>query len=270
MNRKSRYGIAAAIVASSVIAASAAYAVAGGDGTRPVPAFHARVTVPTNTENGHVSVNPCRAVDTRHGGGAIATAHSRTFSITGTNLSSQGGSATGCGIPIYAAAVTVNATVTGGSGGGYITLYPGGAPKPATSTVNWAGAGTTLANGATIKLSSSGTLSVYTSKGTQVIIDVTGYDAPPIYGIINDATSATAPTLFAGTTRLGALTYNSPGYYSITAVGVNADCASTAVLESGNGTADAVALTNIIYVRTYNQAGTIADLGHFIDITVRC
>src|SRR5690348_17409332 len=86
MNRKSRYGIAAAIVASSVIAASAAYAVAGGDGTRPVPAFHSRVTVPTNTENGHVSVNPCRAVDTRHGGGAIATAHSRTFSIIGTNL----------------------------------------------------------------------------------------------------------------------------------------------------------------------------------------
>src|SRR5258706_1550595 len=44
-------------------------------------------------------VAPCRIIDTRLAGGPIAGGTTRSFRVTGTDLSAQGGSATGCGIP---------------------------------------------------------------------------------------------------------------------------------------------------------------------------
>src|SRR5688572_7076738 len=48
-----------------------------------------------------VPLNPCRAVDTREAGGALAALEERDFLISGatTDYSGQGGEATGCGLP---------------------------------------------------------------------------------------------------------------------------------------------------------------------------
>lgn len=272
MNKKTRYGIGAALAAGALITASATYAASGGDGGRTSPQFAPHLTLQTNTENGHVSVTPCRAVDTRHGGGAIAAGATRSFSITGTNLSSQGGSATGCAIPAYAAAATLNITVTGTTGSGYVTVFPE-LPKPGTSSLNWTASGQTIANGATIRISDAGTLQVYAAKKTHVLIDVTGYDAPPIYAIINDSSSATAPTLYSATTRLGTLTRTGVGAYQIVTIGTNSNCAASATLESGvgvAGTVQAFSVSGTMYIKTYDAGGTAADLGKFIDVEVQC
>jgi hypothetical protein len=74
-------------------------------------------------------------------------------------------------------AITGNLTVTGQSRGGYVSVTPTPTANPTTSTINFP-SGDTRANGLTIPLSGSGSLSaVYkTSSGsTHLILDVTGY-----------------------------------------------------------------------------------------------
>src|SRR5256885_16998335 len=56
----------------------------------------------------YTPVTPCRILDTRIVGGPIAAGGQRNFLVTGTNLSSQGGSATGCGVPTAGTAAVIN------------------------------------------------------------------------------------------------------------------------------------------------------------------
>src|SRR5439155_14966640 len=56
----------------------------------------------------YTPVTPCRILDTRIVGGPIAAGGQRNFLVTGTNLSGQGGSATGCGVPTAATAAVIN------------------------------------------------------------------------------------------------------------------------------------------------------------------
>ncbi len=115
-------------------------------------------------------VTPCRVVDTRNangplGGPAIAAGGTRAFPIGGQ-----------CGIPTDAAAVSLNVSVTGPTSTGSLTLYPGTATAPLTTTVSY-GAGRTQANNSIMGLV-AGQLSVRANQpsGTvHVIIDVNGY-----------------------------------------------------------------------------------------------
>jgi glucose/arabinose dehydrogenase len=115
------------------------------------------------------TVSPCRVLDTRSSGGALASGAERLVPVTGT-----------CGVPASARAVAVNVTVTGATGAGYVSVYPGNAPIPATSTVNF-GAGQTRANNAVSKLSTDGqgrikAFAAMTGGGSvHFIIDVAGY-----------------------------------------------------------------------------------------------
>jgi len=47
----------------------------------------------------YTPVTPCRIIDTRYAGGPIPAGTTRSFLVTGTNYSAQGGIATGCGVP---------------------------------------------------------------------------------------------------------------------------------------------------------------------------
>src|SRR5215203_1289129 len=71
------------------------------------------------------TVAPCLVVDTRVSGGAFAAGETRTYNIGGSgSLASQGGSATGCGIPGFSnsipqvQAVAVNIVVINPAGPG--------------------------------------------------------------------------------------------------------------------------------------------------------
>ena len=123
-----------------------------------------------------IPVTPCRIADTRDGsfpanfgppslvGGAV----SRTFTI-------PAGPCTG--IPALASAYSLNFTVVSPPvtpPGGYLTVWPTGAPKPVVSTLNF-GAGSILANAAIVPAGTGGGINVFVNFSTDLIIDINGY-----------------------------------------------------------------------------------------------
>ncbi len=119
------------------------------------------------------TVSPCRVLDTRdasgaHGGPALPAGGQRVFVIHGR-----------CGIPATARAISANITVVNAPGIGHLTLFPGNASPPTSSTINFR-PGLTRANNTVLMLASSGTgaLTVQNNAAagaTHVLIDVNGY-----------------------------------------------------------------------------------------------
>lgn len=84
-------------------------------------------------------------------------------------------------VPADATAVVANVTVTGGAAPGFATVYPCGT-LPTASSLNY-GPGITRPNEVVARLSSRGTLCVYTLADVDVIVDVVGY-LPAVPGIV--------------------------------------------------------------------------------------
>jgi hypothetical protein len=87
----------------------------------------------------------------------------------------------GVTIPANAAAIVGNATVTATQEAGFATLYPDGVARPPVATLTY-GLGETAANAFTVGLDGAGEFRAYSSAGTHLILDVTGYFAPPSTG----------------------------------------------------------------------------------------
>jgi len=114
---------------------------------------------------------PCRLVDTRdpagpRGGPALAGGGDRSFAL-----------ANHCDIPLGAKALSANLTVTGSPEAGDLRAYPGDAPLPLVSSINY-GPGQTRANDAVLRLGATGELSIHcdqASGSVHFILDVNGY-----------------------------------------------------------------------------------------------
>ncbi len=73
------------------------------------------------------------------------------------------------------AAVVLNVTVTGTSGGSYLTVWPTGVPRPTASNLNWA-TGQTVANRVIVPVGSFGEVSLFNLDGSaDVVVDVGGW-----------------------------------------------------------------------------------------------
>jgi hypothetical protein len=121
-----------------------------------------------------VPLNPGRIMDTRSI--AVLSGLSGLFSANSARVLPVDGH---WGVPLGAAAVSANLTVTGQTGAGYISVSPGAPPPvPATSTLNFP-LGDNRANGLVGPLNGSGdTYLVYvgaTGKKTHLILDLSGY-----------------------------------------------------------------------------------------------
>jgi hypothetical protein len=129
------------------------------------------------------TVPPCRIVDTRIVGGAIAASASRNFHVAGT-FESQGGQ-TNCGVPWGPAkGVFVNVVSVTPSGPGHLTVHPWPSPLPLASTLNFS-AGQTVANGVLVPICDTSTVScdfdftvTMGPASAHIVIDVTGYLQP--------------------------------------------------------------------------------------------
>jgi hypothetical protein len=77
------------------------------------------------------------------------------------------------GVPPAATAVSMNLTATDPVSGSFLTAYPCG-DRPSTSNLNIAPGQAVAANGAMVKLSSSGEVCVYADAAVHVIVDVNG------------------------------------------------------------------------------------------------
>jgi hypothetical protein len=143
-----------------------------------------------------VGMTPCRVVDTRPNSGltgafgqpGLVGGGSRTFPIPSSST---------CSIPASAGAYSFNVTVVPPGFLDYITMWPTGQAKPFVSTVN-SYLGTVAANAAIMPAGTNGSIDVYASQNTDLIIDINGYYTPQT-GITLDKGTPSAPSLsFAG------------------------------------------------------------------------
>jgi hypothetical protein len=117
---------------------------------------------------------PCRIADTRSsnygslGSPAMTAQQQRTFAI----LSSP------CDVPDAAQAYSLNFTAVPSGPLGFITAFSTGQTMPLASVLN-APTGTITANAAIVPAGTGGSVDVYASNATNLVIDVNGYFAAP-------------------------------------------------------------------------------------------
>ena len=122
------------------------------------------------------TVTPCRVIDTRSGAGAF----------TGVLKVNVGGST--CAPPSTAQAYVFNATAVPDGGLNYLTLWPDGQTQPVVSTLS-AADGAIMSNMAIVPTTDE-SVDAYSSNSTNLILDLSGYFAPPL----SDAGTLTVST----------------------------------------------------------------------------
>jgi hypothetical protein len=120
------------------------------------------------------AATPCRVADTRNpigqfGGPSLSAGQSRDFPVP---LSS-------CAIPAAATAYSLNVTAVPDTGFlGYLTTWPAGQARPLVSTLNsWTGK--VVANAAIVPTGTDGSISVFVTDPTDVVLDIDGYFGQP-------------------------------------------------------------------------------------------
>ena len=103
------------------------------------------------------------------------------------------------GVPAAATAVSLVVTAAGPSSGGYLTVWPDGQAKPASSNVNFV-RGRSSADSVMVEVGSGGKVGVYNSASaaTNVVIDVNGY-----FGATGKAFTPSSPIRICDTRTVG-------------------------------------------------------------------
>ena len=141
----------------------------------------------TATAGRFVAISPSRALDTRPTeAGPVPsgwTAHKPAGESVRVDVP------TGIGVPASGiAALVVNVTATEADGAGFLQALPTGSGPGQTSTVNYV-AGQNAATHAIVPLGAGGTISVFTSNASHIVVDVMGY-------ITDGTTAASTAGLF--------------------------------------------------------------------------
>ncbi len=123
-----------------------------------------------------VALTPCRVVDTRIGSGFTGAFGPPSLAAGGLGRTFPLQSSSTCSIPSTALAYSLNITVVPPGLLGFITVSPTGQSRPPVSTLNDL-TGTIVANAAIVPAGTSGSIDVYASSVTDVIIDINGYYA---------------------------------------------------------------------------------------------
>jgi sugar lactone lactonase YvrE len=119
------------------------------------------------------AATPCRVADTRnatgtYGGPSLGTGGERDFPIP----------ASACAPPSSATAFSLNVTAVPQRTLQYLTAWPTGETRPFVSTLNsWTG--TVVANAALVPAGTNGSVSIYVTDPSNVILDLDGYFGPP-------------------------------------------------------------------------------------------
>ncbi len=116
--------------------------------------------------------SPARLLETRRGlttvdGLSSGIGPRPPGSVTTLQVTGRGG------VPDDAAAVVLGVTAVDAGAAGFVTVFPCGTDRPATSTVNFA-AGATVANTAISKVDARGAVCLFTNVTTDLVVDVNG------------------------------------------------------------------------------------------------
>ena len=116
---------------------------------------------------------PCRVADTRNaaspfGGPSLSARGTRTFPILQSS----------CGIPAGAQAYSLNFAAVPKGSLGYLTAWPTGKPQPLAASLV-AATGAITANAVIVPAGTNGSVDVYSTDDTDLVIDMAGYFASP-------------------------------------------------------------------------------------------
>jgi len=166
-------------------------------------------------------LTPCRVADTRKssfgvlGSPSLVGGQSRTFPIQSSS----------CNIPPTAQAYSLNFAAVPPAALGFLTVFPTGQTKPTVSTLNDITA-TVVANAAIVPAGTSGSIDVFASNNTDVVIDVNGYFAPMNTGGLS---------LYAVTPCRVLDTRQPPGSPPITSLDVNVTTSACGIPAASRG-----------------------------------
>ena len=121
-----------------------------------------------------VAMLPCRVVDTRTGNGftgafgppSLLGGVSRTFPIQSSST---------CTIPTEAQAYSFDITVVPPGPLTYVTAYPTGQPTPVAAIAVESPLGTLASGTGIIPAGSNGSIDIYASNPTELVVDINGY-----------------------------------------------------------------------------------------------
>jgi hypothetical protein len=122
-------------------------------------------------------ITPNRLLDTRNQAltaGGSPGLHTQALVPGGTSISVK---VTGGDVPDTALAVALNVTAVDGVVPGFLTVYPYGAERPGTSSVNYP-AGSASPNNVVAKIGTGGLISIFSNASVNVIVDVFGWFGP--------------------------------------------------------------------------------------------
>ncbi len=123
--------------------------------------------MPVDVPRSFFTISPCRVLDTRSVGGALAGNSTRLVQVTGS-----------CTVPSSAKAISANVSVVTAGGSGFFGAFPGNG-FPLGTTIMSFGAGQTRTNNAVILLATDGTgTALFQNGATQaahLVLDVNGY-----------------------------------------------------------------------------------------------
>lgn len=117
-------------------------------------------------------VTPCRVMDTRAGEGKTGSFGPPT--MTAGTVRSVPIPTSGCGVPAGAVAYSLNITVVPSQPLSFLTVYPTGSARPNVSTLN-SFDGAVVANAAVVPAGTNGSIDVFVTDRTDVIVDINGY-----------------------------------------------------------------------------------------------
>jgi uncharacterized protein (DUF1800 family) len=198
----------------------------------------------------YYTVTPCRVVDTRDaslgGTSPLVSGTPRSFTLAGK-----------CGTAPTASGLILNLTITQPTAAGFVTVYPGGAGVPSTSTINFK-ATATRANSAIVRVGGGGVLtavlgSATTGSTVHIILDIAGY--------FDDSNNNQPPFVSAGPAQ----TVQLPGFAQSSSVALTGSLSDdgkpqAATLSwssiSGPGTATFSAPTSASTNVSFSLAGT--------------
>ncbi len=164
---------------------------------------------------------PARQFDTRTGSGGVPVGKvpagtPLAFTVTGVN-----------GVPVGAAAVSLNVTAENPDSSGWLKVYPCDTPAGTASNLNFA-AGQTVANAVIAPVDAAGQVCFYATTATNIISDVSGWfraasgltTMTPVREL--DTRTGTGGVPIAPLTPGSALTFDVTGVNGVPAAGVSA------------------------------------------------
>ena len=188
MNLKSSFRL---VLLTAVVSLALSAQVAPGQTVVATPS-DAKASSATTSPLVFVAMFPCRVVDTRTGDGlmgafgppSLVGGVSRTFPIL---------SSTTCTIPTEAQAYSFDITVVPPGPLDYVTAYPTGQPTPVAAVSVESPQGTLASKTGIIPAGSNGSIDVFASNPTDLVVDINGYYVSLAFALPGIGTQGTNP-----------------------------------------------------------------------------